>query len=349
MKKIILSLIAISLLGASCNFGQAVAKVGILKTANGGIDWQPANQIVNNTKSLLEKSISQLKFSNDGGKIFASSFDGGLYSSDDAGENWTEILSGVMIYDFAINPSDDQIMYAASYLGDRGRLITTKDGGKSWTEVYSDAGTKNPVRAVAINPNNPSQVMIGLALGSLIESSDSGTSWRLLNNYNDRINRIYWQNNSEVYTVVQKTGLFKSIDNGTTFGLVTKTLVASSDISKPSLFGTGINDYRQLSIDAQNSTSMWLTTNMGLFHSLDSGISWNYVSMPFRQQDASPFAVAVAPSSSSVIYVSSNQIMYKSIDGGINWSSSNTNTNGLISSILVSRNLPQLAFAGVSK
>jgi photosystem II stability/assembly factor-like uncharacterized protein len=349
MKKILICLLVISFLGASCTIGKTT-KVGIIKTANGGVDWQPANKIVNNDKTLLARSISQLKFSNNGDKIFASSFDGGLYSTEDAGENWTEVLGGVIIYDFAIDPSDDKNMYAASYMGDRGRLIVTHDSGKTWTEVYSDAGSKNPVRAVAINPNNPSDVMIGMGKGSVIQSSDSGNSWRLVNNYNDRINRIHWQSNSEVYIVVQKTGIFKSTDNGTSFTQISKSLVVTSDASKPSIFGTKqVNDYRQLAIDPSNPSTLWLTTNKGLFESMDGGIRWNYVSMPFRQQDASPFAVAVAPSSSSVLYVSSNYIMFKSVDGGLTWSSSNTNTNGLITSLLISRDLPQVAFAGVSK
>ncbi len=352
MKKIIICLIAISLMGASCTFGKKEAKVGIVKTANGGVDWQPANKIVNNEKSLLTRSISQLKFSNNGEKIFASSFDGGLYSSEDAGENWQEVLGGVVIYDFAINPIDDQNMYAASYLGDRGRLITTKDGGKSWTEVYSDAGAKNPVRTVAINPSNPSEVVIGLGKGSLIKSLDSGSSWQLINNYNDRINRIYWQSTSEMYVLVQKTGLFRSNDSGLSFTQISKSLPTNNNIDRSRTIiysAASIKDYRQLAIDSSNSNSLWLTTNRGLFHSFDSGTTWNYVSMPFRQQDASPFAVSVANNSGSVIYVSSNSIIYKSIDGGSSWSSSNTNTNGLVNLILISRDLSQLAFAGVSR
>lgn len=347
MKKIIISLIAISLIGASCSFNNT-AKVGIVKTANGGVDWQPANKIVNNDKSLLEQSISQVKFNNNADKIFASSFDGGLYSSEDAGENWTELLGGVVIYDFAFNPNDDNIIYAASFMGDRGRLIATKDGGKSWTEVFSDADTQNPVRSVAVNPNNPADIVIGLAKGSLIESMDSGTSWRLLQNYNDRINRIYWQN-QDMYVIVKQTGLFKSSDGGASFQLVSKNLATPQNRSADYIFGSQINDYRQLGIDQMDPNSLWLTTNKGLFHSTNGGSNWNFVSIPFGQTQSSPFAVSVAPNSGSVIYVSSSATIYKSVDGGVNWSASDTNTNGLVTSILISRDLPQLAFAGVSK
>ncbi|QQS22642.1 hypothetical protein IPM19_03345 [bacterium] len=348
MKKILLTIAAISLLGASCTLSGQQVQVGVVKTANGGVDWQPANKIVNNEKSLLSRSISQMKFNAAGDKIFASSFDGGLFSSEDAGENWTEVLGGVLIYDFAIDPSNENIMYAASYLGDRGRLINTRDGGKTWTEVYSDAGNKNPVRTVAINPNNTTEIMIGLGKGSVISSSDSGNSWKLVQSYNDRITRIHWLP-GEVYVLAQETGVFRSTDNGVSFEQITKTLVPTINNSRSSIFGRRISQYRQLAIDPSSSSNLWLATDKGLFRSFNGGSSWNYVNMPFRQRDASPFAVSVAPSSSSVIYASSNSVIFKSLDGGATWSSTSTNTNGLVGVILISRDLPQIAFAGVSR
>lgn len=335
-------------MGASCNLSGQQVEVGVVKTANGGVDWQPANKIINNEKSLLSRSISQMKFNQAGDKIFASSFDGGLYSSEDAGENWTEVLGGVLIYDFAIDPTNENIMYAASYLGDRGRLINTRDGGKTWTEVYSDAGAKNPVRTVAINPNNTTEIMIGLGKGSVISSTDSGSSWKLVQSYNDRITRIIWLS-GEVYVLAQETGVFKSTDNGSSFTQITKTLVPAINNSRSSIFGRSISQYRQLAVDPSNSSTLWLTTDKGLFRSYDGGNSWNYVNMPVRQRDASPFAVSVAPSSSSVIYASSNSVVFKSLDGGETWSSTTTNTNGLVAVILISRDLPQIAFAGVSR
>lgn len=348
MKKIFIAICAIALLGASCSLTGKPVQVGVVKTANGGVDWQPANQIVNNEKSLLSRSISQLKFNQAGDKIFASSFDGGLFSTEDAGENWKELLSGVVIYDFAIDPTNEDIIYAASYLGDRGRVIATRDGGKSWTEVYSDAGTKNPVRTIAINPNNTTEIMIGLTKGAVISSSDSGASWKLVQSYKDRVSRILWQSGA-VYIVARETGVFKSTDNGISFQQITKTLVPTINGSRTSIFGKSISQYRQLAIDPNNSSTLWLTTDKGLFRTFDGGTSWNYVSMPFRQQDSEPLAVSVAPSSSSVIYASSNSIIYKSLDGGNTWSATNTNTNGFVGIILISRDLPQIAFAGVSK
>ncbi|HMR55460.1 MAG TPA: hypothetical protein PKD34_02600, partial [Candidatus Doudnabacteria bacterium] len=209
MKKLFLLIFSVSLLAASCNFGEDV-KVGIIKTANGGVDWQSANTVKDTDKDLLQRSISELKYNNSGDKLFASSFNSGLYSSEDAAENWNGELVGIPIYDFAFHPFDDQLIYVAVHLSDRGRVFATRDGAKSWTEIYSDAGEGNPVRAIAVNPNNPSEIMIGTGKGTIILSQDAGETWRLLQTYNDRINRIYWKTD-KIYIVAQKTGVLMSL------------------------------------------------------------------------------------------------------------------------------------------
>ena len=114
MKKVLLAIFALSWLAASCGIG-STARVGIIKTANGGVDWQGANKIVNADKTLLERSISQMRYNGAGDKIYASSYSGGLYFSDDAGENWTEVLGNIPLYDFVFDPYDEQIIYAAAY------------------------------------------------------------------------------------------------------------------------------------------------------------------------------------------------------------------------------------------
>lgn len=347
MKKFFVLVFAISLLAASCNFSES-ASVGIVKTANGGVDWQGANRIVNTEKSLLEKSISMLKYNNAGDKLYASSYNGGLYSSDDAGENWTEVLGNVPLYDFVFNPFDNQIIYAAAYLSERGRVFVTRDGGSSWNEIYSDAGEGNPVRAIAINPFSPTEIIIGTGKGSVVFSSDSGTSWQLSTTLRERINRIYWTEQS-LYVIGQETGLYKSSNGGRSFDRLTERLRVDRDDSEIFLYGSRPNDYRQLAINPNNPDNLYLTTNRGMFESNNGGNSWNYVNMPFRQQDASPFAVAFAQTGEEVLYASSGEVIMKTVDGGRNWTSSDTGTNGLVTVIVVSKNLAQIAFAGVSE
>ena len=44
-KNIILTICAISLMSASCNFFGPTTTAGVLKTSNGGVDWQASNKI----------------------------------------------------------------------------------------------------------------------------------------------------------------------------------------------------------------------------------------------------------------------------------------------------------------
>ncbi len=184
-----------------------------------------------------------------------------------------------------------------------------------------------------------------MAQGELILSNDGGATWRLAQSYNDRINKIIW-NYDGIYVVVKGTGIFKSIDNGNSFQLVTSNLQSTGNTSNLSIFGNSVSSFNQLAISQSNPMTMYMTTNLGLYKSTTGGSSWSFVSMPLRQQSLTPIAVAIAPSSDNVVYVSAGTIVYKSVDGGSSWSASETGTGKLVNALLVDPNLPQVAYAG---
>ena len=97
-----------------------------------------------------------------------------------AGGTWARILGKILTYDFAIHPFDSNIIYAAGYFADKGRVVKTTDGGKSWEEVYSEAAVSVSVRSVALNPSQPNQVIIGNSAGSVAKSNDGGITWKLI-------------------------------------------------------------------------------------------------------------------------------------------------------------------------
>lgn len=347
MKKSILLIICLlSLTAASCDlFPQKTS--GILKTSNGGVDWQASNNLKDNTGTISSLSISRLAFDPQATDVlFASSFNAGLYKSGDGGATWEQILGQIPVVDFVVHPTDSQTIYAAGFFEERGRALVTKDGGKSWNAIYTAATTNSAVRAIALNPNSTQEVAIGLLSGELIRSSDGGATWRLAQSYNDRINRIIW-NNDGLYVLVKGTGVSKSTDGGSNFQLITSSLQSAGNTSTLSIFGNSITSYNQIAISANNSGLMYLTTNLGLYRSQNGGLSWQFVSMPLRQQSLAPTAVAIAPSSDNVVYVSANSIIYKTTDSGNTWSSSDTKTNGLVNALLVNPDLPQAAYAGV--
>lgn len=348
-KKIFVLLLGLSLIGAACDpFGSGgTVRVGIVKTANGGVDWQSANVIEGTNQQSLNRSISKLKYQRDNRVLYASSYEGGLFKTDDAAENWQEVLGQVPVYDFAFSPNDHQIIYAAGYLNDRGRLFKTLDGGQSWNDVYVDAGEENPVRAIAVNPTNSEQVIIGLGKGLVILSENAGQTWRQVANYNGRVNQIFWQDYG-LYVVVKERGVFRSTDGALSFEEISQNIDRDDNRQGLSLFGTSISDYRQIGL-TENGQTIYLTANNGLYRTTDGGQSWNYVSMPYRQTDAAPHAVSIAPNDSSILYVSSGSVVFRSNDSGFAWAISDTQTSGLITSFAIDPNLNTLVFAGVSR
>lgn len=359
MKKYILvTLCALSLLSASCDlFG--TAKGGVYKTSNGGVDWQATNVLktLTNTNSNNGSPVSTTTIAGLGisrlvydpqkeDVVYAGAFNAGLYKSTDGAATWEQILGQVPVIDFSINPNDDQMIYAAGTFDDKGRVLLTHDGGKSWNAIYTSASSNSAVRAVALNPASPEQVVIGLSQGELIMSNDAGRSWKLVQSYNDRVNQIIW-NNDGIFVVVKGTGIFKSTDYGNSFQLLTANLQSSGNTSNLSIFGTSISSFNQLAISPNNTQVMFLTTNLGLYRSNTGGAQWQFVTMPLRQSAISPNAVAIARSSDNVVYVSAGSVIYKTADSGNSWSTADTQTKSLVNSIIVDPNLPQAAYAGI--
>lgn len=346
MKKyLLLTLCLLSLTSASCSLF-TTPTAGIMRTSNGGVDWQTANKLKDSTNSLLNLSVSKLAFDPQGSDvIYASAFNAGIFASRDGASTWEEVLGQIPVMDFAIHPNDNQTIYAAGYFEERGRALVTRDGGKSWNAIYTAATSNSAVRAIALNPSRPEQVAIGMAQGELILSDDGGATWRLAQSYNDRINRIIW-NYDGIYVVVKGTGISKSIDNGNSFQLITSNLQSTGNTSTLSIFGNSVSSFNQLAVSQSNPATMYMTTNLGLYRSTTAGNSWTFVSMPLRQSALAPVAVVIAPSSDNVVYVSAGTVVYKSVDGGNSWSASDTGAGKLVNALLVDPSLPQVAYAG---
>lgn len=345
IRKLII-LLSLSLLSVSCNlFGTGTG--GILKTGNGGIDWQPSSKIKGGNQTLSNVSISKLAFDPKlFGVLYAGTVNKGLFVSRDGGSNWEELLGKISVLDFAINPQDSNIIYAAGIFNSNGKVFGTRDGGKSWTEVFSAAESENSVRAIAINPNNPQSILIGLNNGPVIRSDDGGNAWKLVNNYNDRINQITW-NSDSVYIVARTTGIFKSDDGGSTFKQITTNLSSVSGNGEGGIISNPVSLFHRLSVSRSNPSVEYLTTDLGLYRTTDGGANWSQISMPLRQQGTTLFAVEISPSSANVVYVSSGTNIYKTLDSGASWLTSDSKTKNSINTIAVNPETPQVAYAGV--
>jgi photosystem II stability/assembly factor-like uncharacterized protein len=348
--KIFFAIGGLALMGASCNLlGGSSATAGVLRTANGGVDWQFSNKVKDNDKaSISGLSISRIQYSASAtDRVYLGSYNGGMWRSEDGGGSWENVLSKISVYDFAVHPNDDNTVYAAGFFGDHGRVLVTRDAGKSWLEIFSEATTNNAVRSIAVNPDDPTQIVIGLSEGALIKSSDGGTSWKLLSSYNDRINRIAWQG-GRLYAVVRNSGVFRSTDGGANFENMTASLMRATNLLGLTFSGSPVGVFNRLAVSKSNPDLLYLTTDQGLYRSKNGGGLWESVSLPVnRARQVSIMDVALAPSSDNIIYVGGGSIVYKSSDGGNSWLTQDTKSGGLVNALLIDPDLPQVAFAGI--
>lgn len=182
---------------------------GIFKSTDGGNSWRP---VFDSTAYLsigcitIDRNNPNIMYAGTGDPSTAfTAFTGnGIYKSTDGGETWTYLglnQTGV-VAKIAVHPTNSQILFAATmgFLMRRDNnkgLYRSTDGGVTWSSVlYVDMETG--VMDVMIHPSNP-QIL-----------------------YATTMRRI--RTNKESLVSGNTTGLYKSIDGGTTWGELTNGL-----------------------------------------------------------------------------------------------------------------------------
>ncbi len=335
------------LMAASCNPFARSTTYGILKTVNGGADWQFSNTIQNDKNNSLNKAeVSKLAFDPANREVlYAGTFSDGLYKSEDSGATWVNKLSKIIVYDFVVTQQDSKVLYVAGTFGDHGRLLYSKDAGATWQDVYNEESANNPVTAVAVNPEAPSQIIIGLKSGGIVKSSDSGISWRLLSTFQDEITQLSWQNGA-VYVMLKNKGLFKSSTLGETFVSLTEGLVPQN-YTQRFFSSEAAPSFSRFYVDPTAPSLIYVTSTQKIYKTIDEGKQWSQVSLPGDQVTARVRPINVSKSTSNIVYTAAGTTIFKSTNAGGTWQTQGIATGGIINYILIDPQLPQIAYAGV--
>ena len=150
---------------------------GLFVTTNGGQSWSKVSAIpVSGTNSGDYPGITGILFDPAIGgvvngvtqTVFASSYGNGVYESTNGGSTWTKLSGG---------PSD--VEYAAvsstgAYYATDGSNLWRYAGGV-WTELLSQSSYG--IQSIAINPNNPNEIVTVSAADYLNVSYNGGATW----------------------------------------------------------------------------------------------------------------------------------------------------------------------------
>lgn len=188
----------------------------------------------------------------------------------------------------AIDPQNPDVIYAGSAGGGLWKSVTAGAGEEAW-EYVSTGFPVHGVGAIAINPENSSEMFIG-----------TGEVY----NYSNTLGGVAVRETRGSYGI----GVLKTSDGGNTW---VKSLDWSYNEKGAVL---------SLEIDPLNPSIVWAGTTEGTFKSVDGGENWNLVNNTIMVTD-----IVANPIAPDTVYIACGNLgtpgngIYRTLDGGNNW------------------------------
>ncbi len=155
---------------------------GLYKSTDGGTTWKKLTNGLPTTAQGLGR-IGFCIAPNNSNRMYATvdaGAAGGIYRSDDAGENWRRIQTDNRLWgrgsDFAevkVDPTNEDIVYTADVV-----VWKSTDGGANWT-AFRGAPGGDDYHRIWINPNNNKIILIASDQGAIVtvNGGESFSSW----------------------------------------------------------------------------------------------------------------------------------------------------------------------------
>lgn len=221
---------------------------------------------------------------------------------------WTSLGPlGADLQAVAVHPTEP----ATLFVGARGELFRSVDDGSSWQSIFSSAGVHSVIATLAIDPNAPETLYLGVTNVGIFKSFDSGQSWALLEGptaIRCCVSALTIDpTDSSILYASNRGQLLRSLDGAATWTPIGSGLPASCCLEA-------------LVIDPQTPSTLYAgsTSSGPLFKSVDSGQTWTTVETNLEGKDI--FALAIDPQQPSRLYAA---VLFEGIltssDGGMTW------------------------------
>ncbi|MBL8190523.1 MAG: VCBS repeat-containing protein [Acidobacteria bacterium] len=157
---------------------------GMFKSTDSGTNWVEVNDGLITTGFVTPPSVNGIAVSSIDSFILYISTSRGAFKSTMGGQSWSAIssLRGPS-YNFAIDPTNSQIVYAGTRVGSG--VQKTTDGGSTWIAVNNGlvaSGQNVRVNALVVDPKATSTVYAATFGFGVFKTTDGGANWASLNN-----------------------------------------------------------------------------------------------------------------------------------------------------------------------
>lgn len=267
-------------------------------------------------------------------KIIAGGASGGIWITNDLGESWfspTDQLSNLGIYDIQIDPSNPEIVYAAtgdtwSHVNTYG-LIKSTNGGLTWDVtglIPEDYLNFTLIWKILVNPDDSNMLTASTSHG-VFNSADGGQNWVQTSPYRFRHMLYHPQSPDTIYAA---TGYLNSSQQDTEFGFFYSP---DKGMTWQQAHTPNVRHFNaRIDVNESEPNSVYIVTAANhngsdlniLFKSTDNGMTYDSISnIPqslLSAQRNINWTLSVDPSNPNDIYVGS-VTMAKSQNGGASW------------------------------
>jgi len=152
---------------------------GLFKSTDGGETWHPLTAGLPKDLAQINVAIARSSPRRLYATVGSSSGKLGVYRSDDAGENWSQItddprpsgrIGGGDLSVPKVDPKNPDIVYCASTV-----TMRSTDGGKTWSGFRGAPGGDD-YQNLWINPNDPNTILLVSDQGALV-TVNGGATW----------------------------------------------------------------------------------------------------------------------------------------------------------------------------
>ncbi len=230
-----------------------LSSFGLERSGDGGATWE-LRALTGWTVRALRRDPVQA------GRVWAATFGGGLYRSDDAGLSWSWLAgSAGMGWAETLEVVGGSIVTGTDYGVER-----STDGGASWT--VDDLGASNPrVASMAAVGGSSQRLFVGLNAGGVYRSDDAGASWVQADQ--GLPPGAVWSlaadpgEETVAYAVAGDTFLYRTADSGASWAQVATQPPVSLEIATLAVAPDG---------------TVYVGSG-GVYRSLDGGATWSEV------------------------------------------------------------------------